>query len=76
MVRNLGDTVRATPHVSALVQKRNGILIGLWHMRHQIPLTFYLHWSMPQFSCTSNNVSPSLKMDPKKTCTASKNFQL
>ena len=40
-VRNLGVTfdkhLTWDPHVSALVKKCNGILIGLSHVRHQIP---------------------------------------
>ena len=41
MVRNLGvmfdKHLTWDPHVSALVKKCNGILIGLSHVRHQIP---------------------------------------
>ena len=64
-------------HVSALVKKCNGILIGLSHVRHQIP-SHLLPTLVPWSSRTSDIIWPSLVTDQRKTCNASKgiNFAL
>ena len=77
-VRNLGVVfdkhLAWDPHVSALVKKCNGILIGLSHVRHQIPrdLLPTIVSALVLSSRTSDTVSLSLETVQIKTCNASK----
>ena len=75
-VRNLGVVfdkhLTWDSHISALVKKCNGILIGLSTCAIRSRLNFSPPWSMPWSSRTSDTVLPSMETGPRTACNACK----